>query len=426
MKKFIEKLFIIIIVYLATWACIEPYELPNVSKDFVSSLVIEGNMNNDDTIQTIIVTRTREINGENKSTEAVSACSIEVIDKDGNSFIFDESEKAGTYNSIIPIQYFYPGNTFQLKLISPSGELYESIPEELLEVPEVDSIYFSPIQSGGDETAVQFLVDINGNESQCRNYKWELEETYEYRSKYFAQKKYPASPDATNTGVAFIQYDYYYIDDYGDTIYEHIEKELVIERITPSDSLYYCYKSNPINQILIASTDDLTENQFKGMTLNKVSLSSGKLEHKYSLLVKQFSLTNDAARFLSQMKSNQQDDGMFDGQPITVQGNISNVNNIDERVIGYFGASMVSKKRIFARRYSYNYDPGCTTIELGDRGLDEYAEGASFYNPIYFSSYFNPPYSWLLYPSHCVDCRLKGGQLKKPPYWDDESIIMLE
>ena len=391
---------LLLIACLFIISCIEPYELPNVAEDFVASLVIDGTISNDDTVQTITVSRTRSLEDNNGNIiDPVSGCNISVIDKDGTVFQFQESDKDGYYQGIIPQQYFQIGNTFKLHLISPNDEVYESTEEELLPVAAVDSVYFSNIyNSDNQEVGVRFKVDINGALNESRNYKWKLVETYEYHASYPINLIYRGA-----NNVEERDYDM---------------------------SHYKCYRTNTLTgSIFMASTDKLSENRFVGATLNSVSHSSGRLKNKYSLLVKQYSISKDAARFWSQMQDNQKEGGMFDGQPITVDGNIININNTDERVLGFFGASMVSQKRIFAQRTSNFYSSGCMATPLTELDLDSLIDVSSASRPLYVLIYTegDPPVvvQRITAPGSCFDCTLRGGTISKPAYWDDESITLL-
>lgn len=398
-KKTIKHIAIIALAYLSVWSCIEPFDLPNVANDFVSSIVVDGTISNDDSIQTITISETRPLNSPQSNViNTLAGCKVSVTDKDGVQFEFTETDKEGVYQSIIPEQYFYEGNTFQLSLITPNDNVYSSEEEALLAVSPVDSIYFTKvINSQGSETGVKFKVDVNGELSDSRNYKWKLVETYEYHASYPIHFIYRGDIDNPE------------IRDY-------------------DMSQYTCYKTNKITgEIYMVSTDKLSENRYIGVPLNYVTYSTGKLKEKYSLLVKQYSLSKGAARFWSQMQSNQEDEGMFDGQPITVEGNIWNINNTDERVLGYFGASMVSQKRVFAQSSS-NYSSSCRTTLLSQYVLDSLVLESSNFSPLYVVKTYAGPGSILqMYtaPAACFECTKSGGTTGKPYYWDDEDIIEL-
>ena len=141
---------------------------------------------------------------------------------------------------------------------------------------------------------------------------------------------------------------------------------------------------------------------------------------KYSLLVKQYSLSNEAYDYWFQLqKQSQESGGLYETQPARVSGNISNVNDNEEVVLGFFNASSVTEKRIFvAESFNFGiYDARCTLDTIGpDRPLHSY----TLY-PVYLISLNEimgrgPPYG--VGYGICFDCRKGGGKTEKPYFWE--------
>ena len=62
----------------------------------------------------------------------------------------------------------------------------------------------------------------------------------------------------------------------------------------------------------------------------------------YFLLTQQQSLTKDSYNFWNMVRGQLNNSGgVFDTPPVLIQGNIYNVSNQDEQVLGYFGASSI-------------------------------------------------------------------------------------
>jgi hypothetical protein len=75
---------------------------------------------------------------------------------------------------------------------------------------------------------------------------------------------------------------------------------------------------------------------------------SDKLALEYSILVKQYSLSEKEYNFWKGLKQvGEPEGGIFGSQPYPVAGNIHNVNNLNEMVLGYFEVSAVTQKRTF-------------------------------------------------------------------------------
>jgi hypothetical protein len=73
--------------------------------------------------------------------------------------------------------------------VTAEGSVYESWFETMLPCPPVDNVYYEIEKK---ETAdpenplfgIQYYTDLNTQSGDAKNYRWELEETWEYHSEY--------------------------------------------------------------------------------------------------------------------------------------------------------------------------------------------------------------------------------------------------
>ena len=112
-------------------------------------------------------------------------------------------------------------------------------------------------------------------------------------------------------------------------------------------------------------------------------------------------------------------EGLYTEQPYQVNGNIRNISNPDEIVLGYFMVAGISEMRIFMDRpteVEFNY-PKC---ELGPADFEamEYLRMApSYLWPIYLTEGEGHAKA---YPHQdCIDCTRNDGNLEKPEFWID-------
>jgi hypothetical protein len=139
----------------------------------------------------------------------------------------------------------------------------------------------------------------------------------------------------------------------------------------------------------------------------------------YSLLVKQYSLTEAAYTYWNNLrKNNSEVTDIFGKQPAIVNGNIYNVNDSLELVLGYFGVSAVTIKRILV--------PSVTEFHFNEVSfchVTKPAEGPEpDYDPLYWAQgldEYGEPF-WGYADSECFICTLLGGTTQKPPYWDKQ------
>ena len=101
----------------------------------------------------------------------------------------------------------------------------------------------------------------------------------------------------------------------------------------------FCWKYSHSSDILIHSDVILQESSEpeKMPLLFIASDNSDRLLIHYSILVKQHSISKEEYDFWNNIKQvNEAGDDIFGKQPYMVDGNIHNISNPDEKVLGYF------------------------------------------------------------------------------------------
>jgi hypothetical protein len=382
---------VIILTGVLVSSCIERYYLEEHSS-LIRRIVVDAVINDQDTLQKIILSKTAS--PERPSYVPLSGCSVSVTDIQNNLFTFQELEDdPGIYAGVIPANRLQPGNRFKMNFTTADGEEYESAYDELTACPPIDSVYYEydsiptadpDIQTDG----IRFYLDFEPSGEYGRYYRWQLEETWEYHSTWPITMYY--------AGRIYI--------------------------VTPDYSYFYCYKTMQVKEFYILSTSDLVSNRYDRFRLHFVDNLTQKLMHKYSLLIKQYSMTEEAYAFwLDLSRNNQESGGLFDSQPVRVRGNVINVNDPDEIVLGYFGVSSVKSKRIVfsdVPELSFEKVPFCDPRKFEER-LQRF--GPALW-PVYLL-YYNDPNTGKrtlgIADPECFDCRLLGGTTEKPDYWDD-------
>jgi hypothetical protein len=144
-----------------------------------------------------------------------------------------------------------------------------------------------------------------------------------------------------------------------------------------------------------------------------------KLKHKYSVLIKQYSLGEEAFYYWNELKKTSQEQGfLFDRQPALIKSNIYNVNNEEEIVLGFFSMAGVTEARGFAEKPEgidlSLYEWYCFPMSRGPTGPVSRSD-----LPKYFARAWRdgiPSYAEV--NKHCVDCRdYKNSTHIKPDFW---------
>jgi hypothetical protein len=377
----VNKIILTVIpMILLLKGCIEPY-YPDISNT-QHSIVIEGTLTDKEGYHYIHVSRS--VPYDSLENIPVGDCNVEIIDNSGNTVLFYESEP-GFYEQWIDQEFLETGKKYKLR-VTADGSVYESGYETMLACPPVDNVYYEIEKK---ETAdpenplygIQFYTDLNIQSGDAKNYRWELEETWEYHSEY------PIMIYWNGTEMIYLP--------------------------VSTDTLFYCWESGSVHEIFTGTIKNITTNSLSGIPLNYVSNVTSRLKVKYSLLVKQYSISDTAYDYWSQLqKLSQETGGLYETQPPQIRGNIFNINDPDEVVLGNFNVSGLSEKRIFVSE-KFNFFPVCYDCK------PYYPEFGVVLGrlPVYFLKMPRDSRLWLA-NRECFDCTLLGGTTQKPDFWE--------
>ena len=168
------------------------------------------------------------------------------------------------------------------------------------------------------------------------------------------------------------------------------------------------------------STRSLTTPVITGFPLHYVNTQTRVLSVRYSLLVKQYALNEEAFTYWSKLEEMNSDQGsLYTQQPYQTRGNLRNVDDEDETVLGYFLVAGISEKRIFVDRPNSLpfYYPIC---DLDEADFEAYGM-LNMADPVFYPIYAieTPGGRRAVPPQGCVDCRRHGGTIFKPEFWID-------
>jgi hypothetical protein len=383
--------------------CIEKFN-PQISES-IDLMVVNGAIIKEDSLQIIKLSRSNNIYVD--EWPKVTDCQVWVSDESENNFYFSE-KSPGIYSAHIPEMYLTYDKSYILHIVTPDGRNYESIPQEIPKGSPIDSVYFKNerFQSSSEyhEQGLQFYVDLIASEGSSEYYRWELEETYQFRSPLFIDGLW---------------------DKWLDTIY----------RYEPTiDTLSRCWKTEKISGLFSSSLGKLLVKQKIEIPLNYIAGRDPKLNHEYCLRVKQYPLSKEAFDYWSLLEEQNYENGsLYESQPKQSISNIFNINNPDEKVLGYFWVSSFDEKRSFFKGplihviedyfcevdtfYFYNFNDSMAYYHK-DINFSYYF--ADYYHTTVLYSNSDRTYViWGIADPPCYDCRLRGGTVFKPDYWQD-------
>ena len=361
-------------------SCIEKY-WPEINK-YDSVLVVDGLLTNGSDTTVIYLSLSSSVN--NGELIPLGGSQLYIVDENQSETHLTETS-TGTYKILDNTFAGHVGGSYQLHITLPNGKKYESDICRIQNPSPIDSVYglieshqipHSDVFLDG----VQFYVDNNSNLNDTTYYLWRLEQSFEYKSSF----------------------NIYYIWT-GSYFYTYPNP----------DSLRRCWYNSSVSEIFTYSTKSLNKPDLTGFPLNFVTTENKSLSIRYSLLVKQLSISENAFIFWDALRQQNIDQShLYSQQPYQIRGNIKNINNSEEPVLGYFTVAGVTEKRIYINR---------PLIEFLYKECAPDTVGIAFIRddpgPVYITVI-----NWrraLGSNEACFDCRIGGGSLTPPPFWEN-------
>lgn len=377
-SKYILFLSYIILLYAN---CVK--EFNPQSQDYENLLVVEAFLTDGNEPFEVILSRSIRI--DTSVFLAESGASVWLTDETGENINLNENGTSGHYfhDGIIP----QVGTEYQLHIKTVNGSEYESSKVAMRSTPEIDSVNFKfEERPTADLMGIQIYVNTHDDLNNTWYYRWEWNETWEFYTPYAS---------------------------------DHIfENDQILPR---EDNINRCWKHSGSTSIEIASSKNLIKDIISEFPLHYVSTNTDRLGLKYSINIKQFSLSEESYNYWVELQKTTESLGtLFDPQPSTVFGNIYNVNNDNEVVLGYFDAAAKSEKRIFIKRsdlpriQTANYYYHCEDSIVAPSMVKELVQQGWMLAYEIQDDFGNFMYL-LSYPS-CVDCRTAGTN-QKPDFW---------
>jgi len=369
-----QKSILISFIFLLS-SCVSQF-IPE-TRESQEILVVEGLVTDQYGSGTIKLSRSLPL-GTASEAKPVSGCIVTISDDLGVYFQLFESEP-GTYVSSGYVRgvigRFYTLHIRTSTTPNNKSYSYESFPMEMKSVPSIDNIYYEKITiPDNDKYAMpkegcQVYLDTHDPANQCKFYRWEYDETWEFRLPYTVPN-------------------------------------------------YRCWVSASSDKINVKSTISLAEARIMKYPLSFISNTTDRLKVKYSMLVKQYSISEDEYSYWEKLKNlSEQVGGLYDLIPASIQGNVYSIINPTEKVLGYFSVSAVSSSRIFIKDNfagivnPYNAD-ACVADTLFN---GEFIPNLNISTWILVDN-FMPSYKVITYTRGCADCTTRGTT-QEPYFW---------
>lgn len=382
-------------------ACREPFE-PEITS-FESLLVVEGRMTTDTAGSTILLSRSYGFDGD--TLIPVTGATVSFVRDNGDVYQLSESED-GIYRSDPNAFMPQPGQSYQLSVRTTEGAEYASDFQTVKGTPVIESmdpIFSYTLNANGSSVGgAQFQLNTSDPGGEAVYYAWDYHETWEFF-------------------VPFLKRSYW-----------EWEPEPVVKFLPFDEEVFRCWRESFSTEILVGTSQGLEEDKLVNYPIHFVDVTSEKVNWGYSLLVNQYAISEAEYTFLNTLRQNTETTGsIFDPIPAEVSGNIRNLADPLEPVIGYFGASEVSSKRVYINREFFPdsirtsrplsfceldtifFTPGQPEVGLAALRFETERLGRTYLDTAYDVL---TPVGFKLTRDICADCKLTGSPIK-PSYW---------
>lgn len=374
-------IFIAILFCCLISSCIVPFE----PKDLVSSepvLVVEGSISVKSPFE-IILSRTVNLDYGTNPTY-VSDATVVVLDDAGNTYPSLGETSDGHYAfDFSSSSSINTNNKFWLKIITKTGETYESEPQKPLSTPSFELSYVHD----DEKQEMRVMVSTNNPEGTSKFYMWTYQETWDY--------------------VSYL------------TAYCYFDTKSGLVDLGGNPWMHRCWKKRNSSDIVLTSTERLSEDRVKDFVIQTIPYTDNSITQHYLIRVTQTVISETAYYYMENMRKNSNDiGGIFSPQPNEIKGNITCTSDPATPALGYVmvsdrqTASMLVDCRKLPKPKEETVADTIVSLNMPFRDMKEvYTMG---YRPYLIDAMSNSS-QWNI--ARCVDCRMLGGTVEVPEEW---------
>jgi len=341
-------------------ACTAPYELPIYST--IDIMVVDGTINNLPELQLIRLNRSKAdpLTGR-FGTTPITKATVEVV-VDSVEVITAHETEDGSYQ--LPSDFRgQVGRNYQLRFTLADGTHYVSSVEIMQPVPPITNatarfnLNSLPVEQqllGQFRAGHDVFIDFNDPANQRNYYRWEWK-LWEKQSwcRSCLQGVYAVNtilPHVYKDGTFYVSGSDVYEDCFVPINYREQGQPPFIQGLYTYD--YPC--RTDCWEILYSSAIDVFDDQFNnGNSIRNRKVAQIPYYDSTACLVevRQMALTQNAYSYFKRFQEQTQNaNGLTDSPPSAAVGNVQNIANRQQRIVGYFTASAIAARRYWIDR----------------------------------------------------------------------------
>jgi len=392
----------LLVIFISVYSCVDVFypQLDNKS----GLLVIDALITDESRAYDVYISRS--VSALTTKTTMVKGATVKIYDDSGNQ---NSLQEIATGHYITDSKKFtgVVGKKYVLYIKTSDGSEYRSDTCKMYGTSSIDQVYFRKTikiaENGTDElTGISFFIDGHVTNKEDCYLRWDYNEDWKIVVPFVPEFSFSAP--STFTAIP--------------------EKNKV------------CWKKAKSTDILVHSFQDqgdpIVREQEVGFIIPN---QSDRFNERYSILVNQYAISRKEYDFWNLLKQTNEEVGsIFERQPYSLSGNIKNISDPKEAVLGYFQVASISSKRLYIDAYQIGrlFIPlPPETCELKAYLIGDIVDIGRLTSLSAIYGYIISRDSILVRPSYndfgvlngmiasahrCTDCAVSGDP-KKPGFW---------
>lgn len=348
--------------------CIETFEVSYELNE--NAVVIAGRITDIEPAYVEITRTSPSPLTDKEAIPRISGASVVLVDDLGERESLIEQSPGNYVGQVIGII----GRAYRIEVTLNDGSELRSSAQVLKASPSIDSLYTENVEiylrDGSvelDNRGLNLNLNIDSSDTVSQYYRWTVGGTY-----------------------------------IGFTAFNAPGREC--NTIASEVDLQPCYITLPENSFFVVGESEVPGSDRFSFTLKFIPPSS-QFAHGHSILVTQYSLTEEAYSYWKKIDDQSRSVGsIFDPPPSQITGNLEQVSGDEKTVLGFFEATSVKRKRIFVERSDFE------TLEENSVAFSDLGINAPCFEG--WSDEFRPY-------DYCCDCSYYENSTRvKPSFWE--------
>lgn len=322
------------LIYLIVFSCVDPFKLPELSNS--PQLVVDGLITTNPGPHKVKLSLSFTLNESEQS--AVTGAVLSVLDDLGNVVLLNEI-RAGEYQVIPESWQAQLGRSYKLRIQLLDGRQYESTDQLVYSAGSIDSLYFTHVKNAinagdlaNEKDAFVAYINSSGSTGLSNFFRWRWWGTYEIFTR--PELTIAVTPDGTRVPAPLPCSGY----------------NSNLMPVVPC-TCCTCWISEFSRQANVSENEFANASQFWGVEFAKIPIDGLRFYNKYYLDVEQLSLDESSYTFWKLAKAQQSAaTNIFQPNVIRIQGNVRNVNDSRETVLGVVSFASITRASMFIHR----------------------------------------------------------------------------